>query len=156
MRKAKVTSKEPAKKPAKRSARKEKKPKDLAEARKDITEIVRGEATDMAKAVVVEALKGQLAHMKYLFEVSGLYPVNLGTEAKPGEDSLALALMKRMGLPVQPAISQDDDINGKQGSEARTPESEELGEKGSGEKSESEAGDTGGQNSGQDAAVGLS
>lgn len=125
--KKKAPSKTAVKKPAKKRSGKAKKPKDLAEARKDITEIVRAEATLMAKAVVVEALKGQLAHMKYLFEVSGLYPANLGAEAKPGEDSLALTLLKRMGLPVDPVNSSEEATPAGQEGEERNPAGEESG-----------------------------
>ena len=63
----------------------------------------------MALAVVDEALKGQLAPVKYLFEVSGLYPSTPATEGKPEEDSLAHRLLKHLGLPTKPVVSDDDD-----------------------------------------------
>ena len=87
------------------------KPVDLAEVRKDITNLVGGEATQLAQAVLEEGKKGQLAPVKYLFEVAGLYPAS--TEAasvKPEEDSLAFTLLRRLGVPEQSSLASDDDL----------------------------------------------
>ena len=88
--------------------RKASKEVDLVQVRRDIAQIVGSGAKEMALAVVDEALKGQLAPVKYLFEVSGLYPSTPATEGKPEEDSLAHRLLKHLGLPTKP-VEEDDD-----------------------------------------------
>ena len=107
--KNKPKTKPPAKKSAGRTTRKERKAVDLAEVRKDIANIVGSEATEMTHAVVDDALKGQLAPVKYLFEVAGLYPAaGEAAEPKPEEDSLARTLLRRLGLPEDPVIVPED------------------------------------------------
>ena len=71
MKKSKTSSKGTTKKSAKKRSHNAKKQVDLVEVRRDITQIMGSEAKEMAQAVVGEALKGQLAPVKYLFEVSG-------------------------------------------------------------------------------------
>jgi len=105
MKKAKPKSKGAAKKPAKRSPLRTKKPVDLLEVRKDITNIVGTKAKLMAEAVAGEGLKGQLAPVKYLFEVAGLYPPAEASEGRPEQDVLARTLLDRLGIPVTPAVS---------------------------------------------------
>jgi hypothetical protein len=109
--KAADKDKEAIKKPAKKtSSLRSKKPVDLAEVRKDITNMVAAEGLGMAVAVAAEALKGELAPMKYLFEVSGLYPAAPGTESKSAETSLAHTLLRRLGLPTDPVVPPEDDL----------------------------------------------
>lgn len=113
--KAAGKSKDKASKPAKRNgSSKAKKPVDLVEVRKDITNIVGSEATQLARAVVEEGRKGQLAPVKYLFEVAGLYPVAEGNLAKPEGESLAKTLLDRLGLPTDPVIRQEEEVSVKQ------------------------------------------
>jgi hypothetical protein len=120
MKKTLGKSKGKASTPAKKkSSRKSKKPVDLAEVRKEITNIVGSEATELAKAVVEEGRKGQLAPVKYLFEVAGLYPAMEGSQAKPEEASLAKTLLHRLGILDQPVIIQDDEPPLKLGLPAR-------------------------------------
>jgi len=110
MKKALGKSKGKTSKPAKKkTSRKPKKPVDLAEVRKDITNIVGSEAAHLAQAVVQEGRKGQLAPVKYLFEVAGLYPAPEANQAKPEEASLAKTLLHRLGIPDNPVIKQDDE-----------------------------------------------
>ncbi len=109
MKKVKTTTKSTSRKPATKRRRKSSKEVDLVQVRRDIAQIVGSEAKGMALAVVDEALKGQLAPVKYLFEVSGLYPSTPATEGKPEEDSLAHRLLKHLGLPTKPVVSDDDD-----------------------------------------------
>jgi hypothetical protein len=105
MKKAKPKSKVTAKKSAKRSPLRTKKPVDLLEVRKDITNIVGTKAKLMAEAVAGEGLKGQLAPVKYLFEVAGLYPPAEASEGRPEQDVLARTLLDRLGIPVKPVVS---------------------------------------------------
>jgi hypothetical protein len=107
--KSKVPAEAPAEAPATKSSNKTK-PVDLAEVRKDITNIVGNEATKLAQAVIEEARKGQLAPVKYLFEVAGLYPASTETgSVKPEENSLARTLIQRLGLPEDVLISPEED-----------------------------------------------
>jgi hypothetical protein len=60
---------------------------------------------------VIEVAKtGQLASAKYLFEAVGLYPATEETRAKAPEDSLAYTLLRRMGLPTEPVICDEDPL----------------------------------------------
>jgi hypothetical protein len=113
MKKAKATRKSTASKPAKKRARKSKKEINLAEVRKDIAKIVGSEVAEMTHAIVDEGLKGQLAPVKYLFEVSGIYPATPGTAGGSEEDSLAHRLLKHLGLPTTPVVSQEDELRPK-------------------------------------------
>jgi hypothetical protein len=93
----------------KKSSPKSKKPVDLVEVRKDITEIVGNEAVELTRAVVLEGRKGQLAPVKYLFEKTGVYPAAGESHEKPEEASLAKTLLHRLGLPEDLVVKRDDD-----------------------------------------------
>lgn len=90
----------------------EKPPVDLAKVRKDISNIVGSRATELAQAVLEEGKKGQLAPVKYLFEVSGLYPASESSVAKPDEESLAHTLLRKLHLPELPIENEDDEEAG--------------------------------------------
>jgi hypothetical protein len=95
--------------PAKKRSKKAEKLLDFVEVRKDIAKIVSQEAAKMARAVVDEALKGELAPMKYLFEVVGLHPMaEEATVAGPPEDSLARTLWRRLGLEEAVAVRTEE------------------------------------------------
>jgi hypothetical protein len=83
---------------------------DFDQARKKIANKVVGASEKIADAVIEVALKGQLAPAKYLFEAVGLYPPTEETEetAKRPENSLAYVLLKRMGLPTEPVVVEED------------------------------------------------
>jgi len=106
LRKSKRKTTKPAKK---QGSRKSKKPVDLIEVREDITNIVGSEAKELTKAVVEEGLKGQLAPVKYLFEMAGLYPSAEENQAKPEGESLAKTLLHRLGLPEETVIRQEEE-----------------------------------------------
>lgn len=99
--KTKAAGKKTAKKKsAKKSVEKTEEVMDLVEVRKEVAVIVGKAATKMAQAVVDEAVKGQLAPVKYLFEVLGLYPATSeGSAATAQEDTLTRTLLRRLGLP---------------------------------------------------------
>ncbi len=84
-------------------------PVDLAEVRKDISNLVGANATDLARAVMETGKTGQLAPVKYLFEVTGLYPAVESNDAKPDPEFLAHMLMRKMNLPVSPIVNEDDE-----------------------------------------------
>lgn len=112
--KGKRTAKEAAKKSTSKAKKAEPKselkaeePTDLVQARKDISVLVTSSAKDIAQGVIRVAKEGQLAPAKYLFEAVGLYPATEESSAEP-DHSLAHTLLKRMGLPTEPVISEDD------------------------------------------------
>jgi hypothetical protein len=74
---------------------------DLAEIRRQITDLVGNGAVGMVEATMEEAGKGHYLGMKYLFEMIGLYPAT-STDDAPAQDSLAATLLKRLGLPEAP------------------------------------------------------
>jgi hypothetical protein len=117
--KAKTKIGKPAKK---KHSRKSKKPADIAEVRKEITELVTDAASELTVAVVEEGRKGQLAPVKYLFEMAGLYPAPGGAQEKPEEAALAKTLLDRLGLPHDPVIKEEGDAESKVNLHAgRTP-----------------------------------
>ncbi len=84
-----------------------KKPVDIVQARENVANLVRNSAAEIAMGMIEGAKAGQLASAKYLFEVAGLYPATEETEVERTEDSLAYTLLKRMGLPTEPVISEN-------------------------------------------------
>ena len=111
VKKAKAKGKAAKKKSAaKKSTAKKKKGKDIVEVRQNINKLVKDSAEDIATSVIEVATRtGQLASAKYLFEAIGLYPATEQTAATPVAGSLAFTLLKRMGLPTEPMISDEDE-----------------------------------------------
>lgn len=89
-----------------------KKPVDIVQARENVADLVRGSAAEIAMGMIEGAKAGQLASAKYLFEVAGLYPATEETEVERTGDSLAYTLLKRMGLPTEPVISENSPVAG--------------------------------------------
>ncbi len=104
-----------ANKAAKKGSAKMQKPANPVEMRQSVTDMVGSEMKNITHAVVEEAKKGQLATVKYLFEVSGVYPAATEqNQARPEEgETLARMLLTRLGLPLEPAISPDDEVREK-------------------------------------------
>jgi hypothetical protein len=86
-----------------------KKPVDMVQAREKVSDLVRKSAAAIATGVINSAKRGQLASAKYLFEAVGLYPATGQTPEGPAEYSLAHTLLRRMGLPLEPVVVDDDD-----------------------------------------------
>ena len=80
---------------------------DLAEVRKNISNIVGSNATALATAVMEAGKTGQLAPVKYLFEVSGLYPASESSASGLDQEVLARTLMRGLNLPETPLVSED-------------------------------------------------
>jgi hypothetical protein len=108
--KAKAKSKETKEKSAEKSEGRNKKPADILQVRENITNMVTDSAEDIATGVIAGAKSGQLASARYLFEVAGLYPATDETAAALPEHSLAHTLLKRMGLPTEPVIGDEDQV----------------------------------------------
>lgn len=76
-------------------------PINLAEIRRQITDLVGNGAVGMVANTIEEVGKGHYLGMKYLFEMIGLYPATAANDA-PIQDSLAATLLRRLGLPEGP------------------------------------------------------
>jgi hypothetical protein len=108
VKKAKGKSKAAAKKSAaKKAATNE--GKNIVEVRGNIDNLVKDAAELIAIEVIKVALTGQLATAKYLFEAIGLYPATEITAPTPVVGSLAHTLLKRMGLPTEPVICEEEE-----------------------------------------------
>jgi hypothetical protein len=94
----------------KKSSKKTKKELNPAEVRKDISQMVKSEAKEMAEAVIGEGKKGQLATVRYLFEMAKIFPeATDGSQASADEDCLARTLLNRLDLPEEPIGRDEED-----------------------------------------------
>ena len=104
--KSKAAAKKPGKKKGEAKEGVEQRPEEV---RKEIEQLVQAEAKSMAQAVIGEGKKGQLAPVKFMFEMAKIFPpTNDGSEASKDEECLAKTLLDRLKLPHEPA-KQDDD-----------------------------------------------
>lgn len=93
----------------KKSSPKKVKPLHPAEVRKSIAAMVESEAKEMAKAVIHAGKTGQLAQVKYLFEVAEIFPTPTdGSQATEEEESLAKTLLRRLDLPDEPIVRDEN------------------------------------------------
>jgi hypothetical protein len=109
----KVKDKGKAKGTASKSAKEiveSKKTADAVQVRQQITDLVTEAAVEIATGVIAGAKSGQLASAKYLFEVAGLYPTTEETAPPVPEHSLAHTLLRRLGLPTEPVIRDEDQV----------------------------------------------
>jgi hypothetical protein len=133
--KAKGKSAAKAKKAKKSSGSKSKKELNPAEVRKEIAQMVDSQAALMAAAVIGEGKKGQLAPVKYLFEMAGVYPaLTDGSQATTDEDCLAKTLLDRLNIPDKPVGRDEEDepvgtpspaAGGKEKTEADKPDGQQ-------------------------------
>jgi hypothetical protein len=102
-----------AKKPAAKKSR-HKKQMDPAKVREEIAGIVKSGAKEITEAVMDQAIHGELAPAKYLFEVAGVYPpVSEGNQTPEEEDCLAKTLLDRIEPPKkapEPEASEDEEV----------------------------------------------
>ncbi len=83
--------------------------RDPEQVRENISKLVQDQAEELAEAVIGVGMTGQLAPVKFLFEMAHLYPkVNDGSEATKNEDCLAQTLLKRLDLPETPIVEEDE------------------------------------------------
>jgi hypothetical protein len=78
---------------------------DMAEIRRQITELVGSGALEMVSTTIKEVGKGHYLGMKYLFELVGLYPAT-SADGESASDSMAATLLRRLGLPEVPVPEQ--------------------------------------------------
>ena len=108
--KKKTKGKAKTKKTGKKSAGKSKKVLNPAEVRQEIAQMVKSEAASMASAVIGEGKKGQLAPVKYLLELAKVFPeATDGSQATAEEECLAKTLMRRLDLPEEPVVRDEED-----------------------------------------------
>ena len=117
------------------------------EVRKDIAKIVKSGAKRITKAVMEQAMTGQLAPAKFLFEMAAIFPPSTdGSETTQDEDCFAKSLMDRLGLPDKPIALDEEEDEGVKSADplAAAGDGEETGGK---ESDEGEAGSeaTGGE-----------
>jgi hypothetical protein len=78
-----------------------------AEALQGIANLVKGQAGAITLALVEAAKGGQLAHARYLFELSGIYPKAAENKAGGNEESSTYRLLKEFGLPTEPGLDRE-------------------------------------------------
>jgi hypothetical protein len=96
----------------------QKKQADAAQVHEDIAGMVRAEAREITDAVIAQAMNGELAPAKYLFEMAGVYPpATDGTQSTTEEDCLARTLMDRLRPPQKPAAMEAESVDATAGDE---------------------------------------
>jgi hypothetical protein len=133
--KSKATAKKRAAKktPRKKSEARAKPETNPAEVRKEVSKLVEAKAKEMAGAVIGEATKGQLAPMKYLFEMASIYPpAPDGSQATEEEDCLAKMLLDRLDPPAKPTGEKDEtsEVRAEDAAGAKAAEPQKAGETG--------------------------
>ncbi len=72
--------------------------------------MVESHAASMAQAVIGRGELGQLATVKFLFEMASIFPASTdGSQATEDEDCLARTLLNRLDLPTEPVGRDDED-----------------------------------------------
>ena len=95
--------------PKKKSGSKKSKQLNPAEVRKDISLMVEEGAAEMAHAVIEEGKKGQLAPVRFLLELARIFPPPTdGSEATTEDESLAKTLLRRLDLPDEPIVRDEN------------------------------------------------
>jgi hypothetical protein len=96
--------------------------------RNDIAKIVKSGAKKITKAVMDQAMTGQLAPAKYLFEMAAIYPPSTdGSESSKEEECFAKTLMDRLNLPDKPIALDEEDEGMKSASPTAAGDEEETG-----------------------------
>jgi len=86
----------------------EKKSDDLEALRQRITRLVAAKAMSITRAAVDDAEKKiNVAAMKYLFEMIGLYPSRTGEEPVNQKPEFVDTLLRKMGLPTGPRADEE-------------------------------------------------
>ncbi len=100
----------PKKSAKKKSGGRAAKLRNPAGVRNDIAKIVESGAKKITKAVMDQAMTGQLAPAKFLFEMAEIYPASTdGSHATENEDCLARTLLNRLDLPDEPIARDEED-----------------------------------------------
>ncbi|PYV57247.1 MAG: hypothetical protein DMG90_15730 [Acidobacteria bacterium] len=81
-------------------------PVDLARVREQIECLVGNAAVDMVTKTIEDAKNGRYLGMRFLFEMTGIYPAIQAETAPSGGETLAQTLLERLGL-LTPEELQD-------------------------------------------------
>jgi hypothetical protein len=83
---------------------------DLREVRVKVKNVIGDKAEELVKAVTEDAVKkAQAQPMRMLFEMIGLFPESQEERDAAGDDqALAKVLLERLGLPDEPATSDEE------------------------------------------------
>ncbi len=109
--KSKATTKKTVKlKKKKRSCPRSKKERNPGAVHNDIAKIVESGAKKITKAVMEQAMAGQLAPAKYLLEMAQIFPKAAdGSVSTADEECLAATLLRRLDLPDEPVGRDEED-----------------------------------------------
>jgi hypothetical protein len=82
---------------------------EVQQIRNTVTNLILDSSEDMTKRVMKSVIEGgQVAALKFLWEMSGMFPFEAGEDGE--RESLAKILLSRMGLQGQvPVIAEDDE-----------------------------------------------
>ena len=83
-----------------------KKQVDPAKVREEIAGMVKSGAKDIAEVVMDHAMAGELAPVKFLFEMAGVYPASADASFSSAEEEcLAKTLLDRLNIPDSPVVA---------------------------------------------------
>jgi hypothetical protein len=106
--KGKATKKKTA---TKKSCPRSKKERNPVAVHNDIAKIVESGAKRITKAVMEQAMAGQLAPAKFLLEMAQIFPkATDGSFSTTDEESLAATLLRRLDLPLEPVVRDEEDL----------------------------------------------
>jgi len=110
--KAKRKATKRTKKTAKRtSALRSRKERNPAAVHNDIARIVESGAKRITKAVMEQAMAGQLGPAKYLLEMAQIFPkATDGSFTTADEECLAATLLRRLDIPDEPVQRDEEDL----------------------------------------------
>ena len=81
-------------------------PVDLAKVREEIERLVGNAAVAMVARTIDDAKNGRYLAMRFLFEMTGIYPASQTETAPSGGETLAQTLLERLGL-LSPEEQED-------------------------------------------------
>jgi hypothetical protein len=94
---------------------------DIQKVRNSVTNLILSSSHEMAARVVQSVTEGgQVAALKYLWEMSGMFPYDAGENGE--RDSLAKILLARMGLQGRVPVIAGDDEGDVESEELNKPE----------------------------------
>ena len=74
------------------------KPLDVVRLREEIDRLVRAHAIEMVEKTIDDVNQGRYLAMRFLFEMTGIYPAPVAEQGAPEGDTLAQTLLERLGL----------------------------------------------------------
>jgi hypothetical protein len=84
-------------------------PVSAKKARETVLNFLRSSALAVAKGMVNAARKGQLAHTKFLFEVTGIHPASEEAMASAPQELFIETLLRKANLPLESGAEQSSE-----------------------------------------------